>query len=262
MTIFRLATLNVHSFSNPKTYENNLEELVELLKPYNLDLIAVQEIENGKDWTKFCELLSLPHHIFGESDGYYIGNGIASRYPIKFHSNQQTICEYISGRRSLLKVCLDSEDLFLKDRIFGVTHLDQINENVRLEQIKEFNPYENNIDILMGDMNSLTYDDYTDDYYQKNILQLRKKSNWEKPCFQLTELIKNQWNYQDAFKQINPDAKDEQVVTSRFKTRIDYIYLHSRINHSCILKKCSIIDTKNITDHNAVLAVFQSKYSI
>jgi hypothetical protein len=111
----------------------------------------------------------------------------------------------------------------------------------------------------MGDMNALTRSDYSDDYYRKNLVELRKKSYWEKPCFDLTELITNQWNFQDAFKQINPNAKDEQVVTCRFKTRIDYIYLRPRPDDLWILKECSIINTENATDHNAVFAVFEQK---
>jgi endonuclease/exonuclease/phosphatase family metal-dependent hydrolase len=257
MTTFRIATLNVHSFDDPSTYTINVERLVSILKPYNLDLIGVQEISNGKNWPKFCNLLSLSHQIFGASDGNYLGNGIASRYPIKSYSNQQTTFSAEGGKRSLLKCSLDGDHPFINDQIFGVTHLDHLSEYYRLKQIKEFNPIENNIDILMGDMNALTKEDYSDDYYQKNILELRQKSHWEKPSFDLTEFVRNQWGYKDAFQQMNPHAKDEQVVTCRFKTRIDYIYLHPRCQNSWILKECSIINTQNVTDHNAVYAVFE-----
>jgi len=258
MTTFRIATINVHSFNNSSTDKNSIEQLVSILKPYHLDLIAVQEITNGTNWPQFCEQLSLPHQIFGATSGNYFGNGIASRYPIKSHSNK-TSGSSGGEKRSLLNCCLDGDHSFIQDRIFAVTHLDHLNENNRLKQIKEFNPLENNIDILMGDMNALTRNDYSDDYYQKNILEFRKKSYWEKPRFDLTEFITNQWNFQDAFKQINPNAKDEQVVTCRFKTRVDYIYLRPRPNDLWILKECSIINTENATDHNAVFAVFEQK---
>jgi endonuclease/exonuclease/phosphatase family metal-dependent hydrolase len=259
MMTFRIATINVHSFNDPSTYKNNVERLVSSFKPYDFDLIAVQEISDGKKWSTFCELLSLPHRIFGESEGTYFGNGIASRYPIKLYSNQTSSFSTGGRKRSLLQCYLDGDHSFIKDRIFAVTHLDHFDENDRMKQIKEFNPLEDNIDILMGDMNALTRDDYSEDYYQKNIVQLREKSRWEKPCFHLTELITNQWNFQDAFKQINPHAKDEQVVTCRYKTRIDYIYLRPRINDSWFLKQCSIINTQNVTDHNAVFAIFEQE---
>jgi endonuclease/exonuclease/phosphatase family metal-dependent hydrolase len=259
MTTFRIATINVHSFNDPLTYKNNIEKLVLILKPYHLDLIAVQEIADDNDWSIFCERLSLPHRIFGSSAGKYFGNGIASHYPIKSYSNQQSSLTYQGERRSLLQCCLNGDHSFFKDRIFGVTHLDYINEYNRLKQIEEFNSFIDNIDILMGDMNALTRNDYSDYYYQKNLVKVRENSQWEKPCFDLTEFITDQWNFQDAFKQINPDAKDEQVVTCRYHTRIDYIYLRPRINDSWILKECSIINMENATDHNAVFAVFEQK---
>jgi endonuclease/exonuclease/phosphatase family metal-dependent hydrolase len=257
MTTFRIATINVHSFNNPSTHKTSIEQLVSILKPYDLDLIAVQEISSSTRWPTFCEQLCLPHHIFGAASDYF-GNGIASRYPIKSYSNK-TSGSSSGERRSLLNCCLDGDHSFIQDRIFAVTHLDHMNEHDRLNQIREFNSFENNIDILMGDMNALTRSDYSDDYYRKNLVELRKKSYWEKPCFDLTELITNQWNFQDAFKQINPNAKDEQVVTCRFKTRIDYIYLRPRPDDLWILKECSIINTENATDHNAVFAVFEQK---
>ena len=188
-----------------------------------------------------------------------MGNGIASRYPILSHSNQQNSFSGEGGRRCLLHCTLDGDHPFIKDRIFAVTHLDHLDENDRLKQIKEFNPLENNINILMGDMNSLTRDDYSDNYYQKHIVELRDKTKWEKPCFDLTQLITNQWSFQDAFKQINPQLKDKQVATCRFGTRIDYIYFRSQDNDQWILKVCFNVDMQNATDHKAVIAIFQQK---
>ncbi|CAF2587268.1 unnamed protein product [Rotaria sp. Silwood2] len=259
MTTFRLATINVHHFADPLTYENNVERLVTILKPYNFDLIAVQEANDDEKWSKFCNLLGLNHFIYGPCQKHILGNGIASRYPIKSYSNQQTSCFCSGGKRSLLQCCLYSDHPFVKDRIFAVTHLDYLNENNRLQQIKEFDPLKKNIDILMGDMNSLTRDDYSNNYYEKNVLELRKQSNWEKPYFDVTQLITNQWSFKDALKQINPNLKDEQIATCRYQTRIDYIYLRPRINDSWILKDCSIINTQNATDHNAVFAIFEQK---
>ncbi|CAF0790778.1 unnamed protein product [Rotaria sordida] len=262
MTTFRLATLNVHSFADHLAYRDNMNRLINILKPYNFDLIAVQETLNDDNWSKFCNLLGLNHFIYGPCEEHIFGNGIASRYPIKTYSNQRTSYSYLGGRRSLLECCLDSNHPFVKDRIFAVTHLDHLNEHDRLKQIKEFDPWNKNIDIFMGDMNSLTQDDYSNNYFEKNIFELRKKSNWEKPYFDVTQLITNQWLYKDAFKQINPNLKDKQLATCRYGTRIDYIYLHPRIYDSWILKDCSIIDTQNATDHNAVFAIFEQKQNL
>ncbi|CAF4772558.1 unnamed protein product, partial [Rotaria sp. Silwood2] len=63
----------------------------------------------------------------------------------------------------------------------------------------------------MGDINALTREDYSDDYYQDNIIEIRQKSQWEKPRFDLTNLIRHEWNYEDAFKLINPTLKNKQI---------------------------------------------------
>jgi endonuclease/exonuclease/phosphatase family metal-dependent hydrolase len=256
MSTLRLATLNVHSFRSTSNYDSNISELVSILEPFNLDLIAVQEIQNNDKWTKFCSRLGLSHSIYGKCNGDSFGNGIASRYPILSHTNQISFaCP--GERRSLLQCRLDNDHPLIQNRIFAVTHLDHLDEGDRLEQLKEFNPYKENIDILMGDMNALTKDDYSDDYYQNAIVKIREQNRWEKPRFDLTKLITDEWGYQDAFKLINPEKQNEEVATCDYRTRIDYIYVHLRINDQWKLTKCSIIDTKKATDHMGVFAEFE-----
>jgi endonuclease/exonuclease/phosphatase family metal-dependent hydrolase len=259
MTTFRLATINVHSFHNRSEHTNNIYDLAAILNPLNLDLLAVQEVFNDENWINFCQLLSLPSNAFNSSDEDYFGNGIASRYPIQSYSNQLANNFCPGHRRSLLQCNLDGNHPFIIDRTFAVTHLDHLKENTRLAQIQEFNPYKQNIDILMGDMNALTRDDYSDNYYRNIVRGKREKSRWEKPFFDFAKLITREWKYQDAFKLINPELKDEQVATCRFGTRIDYIYIHPRVNDQWTLTECSIINAQPATDHNVVLAVFEQK---
>jgi endonuclease/exonuclease/phosphatase family metal-dependent hydrolase len=258
-TTFRLATINVHAFESGSKRRNNVNDLVAILNPLNLDLLAVEEVHNGESWPKFCQLLSLLYFIFDSSYGEFHGNGIASRYPIRSSTSQQSSFTCLGGERSLLQFSLDGDHPFIQDRIFAVTHLDYLDEDDRLKQIKEFKPHQQNIDILMGDMNALTREDYSDDYYQNIVAGKREESGWEKPRFDLTKLITDEWGYQDALKLINPQLKDEQVVTCDYGTRIDYIYIHPRVNDQWTLTKCQIIDTKGATDHNAVLAEFVKK---
>jgi endonuclease/exonuclease/phosphatase family metal-dependent hydrolase len=242
MTTFRLATINVHSFRKPSDYKRNISELVSILEPLNLDLIAVQEIQNKDQWEEFSGRLSLPHSASGSCNGYSFGNGIASRYPIKSYSHQETTFHCEGGNRSILQCSLDD----VENLSFAVTHLDHLDEDVRLKQINEFKPHKKNIDILMGDMNALTREDYSNEYYQNIVAGKRERSKWEKPRFDLTELITHQWDYQDALKLINPQIKDEQIATCDYGTRIDYIYVHPRVNDQWTLTQCSIIDTKGV----------------
>jgi exonuclease III len=111
----------------------------------------------------------------------------------------------------------------------------------------------------MGDMNALTRDDYSENYFRNIVRQKRIKSRWEKPYYDLVKLLTRECKYEDAFKLINPELKDEEVATCRFGTRVDYIYVHPRVNNQWIIKDCSIIHTQPVTDHNAILAVFEQK---
>jgi endonuclease/exonuclease/phosphatase family metal-dependent hydrolase len=255
MTTFRLATINVHTFRRPSNRAINIEDLVSILKPLDLNLIAVQEVHNNYQWKKFCQDMSLPYTVYGTYAGNIADNAIASSHPITSHSNKQSTLICPGGIRYFLQCSLNG---FEKLK-FAVTHLDYIDEDNRLKQIKQFNPYEQNIDIFMGDMNALTREDYSDRYYQKNVLETRQASHWEKPRFDLTKLITDEWGYQDAFRSFNPQLKDEQVSTCRFGTRIDYIYVHPRIYDQWKLTKCEIIDTEKATDHNIVFAEFELK---
>ena len=257
--IFRIATINVHGFvsGSSRGLKNNVNDLVSILNPLQLDLVAVEEVLNDSNWNEFCEKLSLKDIIFDATYGDDHGNGFASRYPIKSWSSQRSSFACSGGRRGIIQCSLQIDHPFISNRLFGVTHLDHRNEDDRLKQIKEFEPHKNQIDILFGDMNALTREDYSDHYYREEIVLKREKSSWEKPRFDLTRLITEEWGYQDAFTKLNPTLKDEQVVTCDYGTRIDYIYIHPRLNEQWKLSKCEIIDTKGATDHNAVFAQFQ-----
>jgi endonuclease/exonuclease/phosphatase family metal-dependent hydrolase len=261
LTTFRVATINVHAFHSHSgfTNRNNVNDLVSILNPLNLDLLAVEEVCNDNNWPNFCENLSLKHFIFDSTYGKYHGNGIASHYPIGSSSSQRQCFSCPGGTRSLLQCSLDGDHPFIQNRLFAVTHLDHLDENNRLKQIKEFRPHKKNIDILLGDMNALTREDYSDHYYRHIVLEKREESRWEKPHFDLTKLIRDEWGYQDAFRSFNPQLKDEQVVTCDYGTRIDYIYVHPRVYDKWKLSKCEIIDTKGATDHNIVFAEFELK---
>ena len=256
---FRLATINVHGFSSGPSRGsiNNVNELVSILNPLNLDLLAIEEVVNDKNWTNFCEKLSLKYFIFDETFAKFHGNGFASRYPIRSSSSQRASFSCSGGKRGILQCSLDIDHPLISNRLFAVTHLDHLNEDNRLKQIKEFKPHKNNIDILFGDMNALTREDYSDQYYRDEIIRKREKSSWERPRFDLTRLITEEWGYEDILTKFNPQLKDEQIVTCDYGTRIDYIYVHPRLNEQWKLIKCQIIDTKGATDHNAVFAEFE-----
>jgi endonuclease/exonuclease/phosphatase family metal-dependent hydrolase len=78
LTTFRSATINVHTFRRPSNRTINIDNLVTILKPLNLNLIAVQEVQNNYRWKKFCQDMSLPYSAYGENAGNIADNAIAS----------------------------------------------------------------------------------------------------------------------------------------------------------------------------------------
>jgi hypothetical protein len=109
MLTFRLATLNVHFFQSSLFFHNNIFDLVSILQPLCLDLIAIQEIRNNREWKQFFTDLSFQYSIYGECHKDLFGTGIASRYPIasSFHITS-TPCE--GEMKCLLQCSLDGFD--------------------------------------------------------------------------------------------------------------------------------------------------------
>jgi len=254
MSTFRFVTVNVFSFRHPEKYESNLTDLVSIFSELNLDLIAVQEIQDDDKWKKFRSRLGFDYSACGMAHRKYFGNGFACRHPIICSENQVTD-SYPGGKRAFLQCSLQGFEQIQ----FAVTHLDHLNEDCRLSQIAEFQPNEKQIDILMGDFNALTRNDYSDRYYQNIVEGKRRQSGWELPRFDLTNLLTNEWKYEDVFRIANPELKDEDVSTCAYGTRIDYVFLHPRLTDRFFVNKCEIIDTKGVTDHNAVFVELKSK---
>lgn len=257
---FRIATINVHSFNNPWTRRDNAKDLAHLLKPFDLDLIALEEAYQGNSLNTFQQHLSLQHVIFGRSYTSAEGNAVISRYPFSQHENYISTHHARGGDRSILRFQLESDDhSFVHNRKFAVTHLDHMNEDDRLAQMTTFAPHEIDTNILMGDMNAVTREDYSDRYYKDIVYGKRKKTGWELPRFDLIRLITNSYGFRDAFREMNPTANDQHVATCPYGTRIDYIFFRPVADECWMLKQCFMVDTLQYTDHQAVYATFETQ---
>ena len=258
-TVFRIATINVYSFRNPWKAGNNAKDLANLLRSLDLDLVAVEEANNSESLEIFRQHLSLGHVIFGKSYAPSEGNAIISRYPFRHHEHYMSDHRCGGGMRSILRFQLEGDHPFLLNRNFAVTHLDHLSEDDRLAQMSTFASHRTNTNILMGDMNAITREDYSDQYYKEIVYGKRKETRWELPRFDLVHSITNTYGFRDAFREMNPDAKDELVATCPYGTRIDYIFYRPIVDDSWTLQQCSLVDTLRYTDHKAVLAEFQTQ---
>ena len=263
----RMATLNVHFFTDFRG-RSNVYPLVDVLKPLSLDVIAVQEAFHTDQppgrgpmahhfLTLLAKLLDIPHIAFGSTVREY-GNGVLSRFPLKSSTSYRS--EKLDGQnvRGMLAVKVDHDFFHEHQATLYVTHLDQISETTRLTQWDSFEKRMDSSDrlrLIMGDFNALTIGDYSDEYFRKNIRDVRKQNDWESPQDALTTKIKAS-GYHDCWREMNKDTIDEPAVTCAYGTRIDYIWRRGELAHGWSANECQIFPSENATDHNGVLITF------
>lgn len=264
---FRVGTLNVHFFTDLKGF-SNVHRLAEILKPMSLDFLALQEaLHTDKPsgtapkryyyFKLLSDLLQLPHTAFCNTT-YEFGNGILSRYPVKISNNYRTETIGEHHRRGMLAVEIQND--FFKDNnaSFYVTHLDQISEQIRLKQIDQFEKYihrSHDFQLIMGDFNALTFEDYSNDYFNKYIRDIRETNSWEKPFNLVTNKMK-EYGYNDCWREMNNESINDQVVTCEYGTRIDYIWKRGELKNGWKINECRIFSGEKATDHNGILITF------
>jgi endonuclease/exonuclease/phosphatase family metal-dependent hydrolase len=234
----------------------------------SFDVLALQEVlhtdkplgvapERHYHFKLLSDLLQLPHIAFCHT-AHEFGNAILSRFPLTSSINYYTESFPNHNKRGMLAAKIEHE--FFKDNnaTLYVTHLDQISEQVRLKQIEQLEKYVCNSDdfqMIMGDFNSLTFDDYSDDYFNIHIHNVRKQNSWEGPFNLVTNKMK-QNEYVDCWREMNKEAINDQVVTCVYKTRIDYIWRRGELKNGWKIDECKIFPTESATDHNGVLVTF------
>lgn len=221
-----IMSLNVHNFFNSEMIETDLKTY-KIIKNY--DIIALQEVYN----MEILNRISFEYNYI-----YDKGNVIMTKYPIQLIKCNTTFPCNIS------LITLPSN---IKIFVINV-HLNYQDEKKRIEEMKEIEQVLDNYtrfypSILLGDFNSLTRDDYNKKEWT-NIAKIRKYGNWELPVHILTDNLLKSW--QDS-------GHKNKIPTSRYNTRIDYIYT-KRINYVFY----DIIQTiHTLSDHNLVSIFFK-----
>ena len=162
---------------------------------------------------ELADSLGLPFISFGKAtdDGYFgtfdYGNAILSRYPIvaEEHHVVKPHERHQAGRR------IEAEDRCISivtlqitptsQQTFCVTHLDQLSDELRVEQLTEMLEYANAVGdhIMCGDFNAFQRSDCTEEQWQK-ILDDAASKNWTPPAETngACELVAKM-GYRDAF---------------------------------------------------------------
>jgi endonuclease/exonuclease/phosphatase family metal-dependent hydrolase len=264
---FRMGTLNVHFFSNLKG-ESNVHHLANILQPMSFDVLALQETlhtekppgvspERHYHLKLLSDLLELPHLAFSNTS-FEFGNAILSRLPLKNIVQYHTEAVENHSARGMLGIQIDNEFFNDNDATLYVTHLDQISEQLRLKQINQFEESicgGGGLQLIVGDFNALTFDDYSDDYFNIHIHDVRQRNKWEGPVNLLTVQMKMNGCH-DCWREMNEEAINDQVVTCIYKTRIDYIWRRGELKNGWKMNECKIFPTNDATDHNGILINF------
>jgi endonuclease/exonuclease/phosphatase family metal-dependent hydrolase len=162
---------------------------------------------------ELADSLGLPFVSFGKAtdDGYFgtfgYGNAILSRYPIvaEEHHVVQPHERHQAGRR------IEAEDRCISivtlqttptsQQTFCVTHLDQLSDELRVEQLTEMLGYADAVGdhIMCGDFNAFQRSDCSEEQWQK-ILDDAASKNWTPPAETngACELVAKM-GYRDAF---------------------------------------------------------------
>lgn len=266
----RIISLNVHFFQD-LSGNSNEQRIGKILKSFDADIVAFQEafhteldegetLPNRYHLRNLSKFLNLPHRAFCDvSQGF--GNGLLSRFPLK-HS-ESYFAEKIRAerRRGMLEVTVEHPFFDENQAKLYVVHLDQIKESTRLEQWKIFEKYlQNNskLQLLMGDFNALSLDDYSRDYLNRFINEVRSKNSWEPAVEFLTQRIKAA-GFIDCWRETNRDVRDENSITCAYNTRIDYIWRRGSFSSNWKMKFCQIFPTNEATDHHGLIVQFDKE---
>lgn len=225
----KIGSLNVHKL---EPYEDRCNDIVQLIKDNQIDIMCFQEMTRAG--------LQKLNEDIKWNDMFWFGNAILTKLKI-LNSTNISLPKFRGG----LKLTLINENN--EKIIVMLTHLDHLHEDNRISQLRELNPYLQNVDFLIGDFNSLNPEDYSKNGYEK-INKQRLAARLERARNEVIDMIKS-FDFN-----INPFISP----TCPYGTRVDYIfYKRSFMGRYKIKEKIDeVIDTtiSDISDHNLITA--------
>lgn len=246
--ITKIATYNVKRFDMP-----DLTSILRLLDEEDVDICGLQEVPGKTKLEKLIAKDSKYGCVFDEMYFSY-GNGLIyrkDRYTVQ--SKKLHILKNGKGKKGALEVVLKTiaEQDQTSYRVF-VTHLDHKTEPQRLSEIDVLLKIATAVGephFIIGDFNSLKQQDYTEEEWVE-IARVRYEGNWESPQIDVVARMEST-GYRDL---LNPESSLHVLPTSRFNTRVDYIFASPSIDPKSIVE-CAVIESKtNESDHKPVIA--------
>lgn len=259
-------SLNVHFFTDAKgavAFDGVVDKLRQL---DGLDVVCLQEA-NASSVEELARALGGWHAATRSS------TAVLSRLPFKRVAPQPL--QYGRNFRCT-RVTLDLGSFFGKvtgsdeaELDIVSVHLDYRCETTRLAEVELIGDTDGPA-LIAGDFNALTRADYSDAAWA-SIAAVRKKSTWEVPTSELTDRLvskagassqkrtkggKKCFGFVDAWRAAA--ERSGPLGTSRFDTRIDYIYVTKAASEKLRVVSCDhVACIPSPSDHNAVLGSFQ-----
>jgi len=283
----KVATYNIHMWVDDK-YVSNLDRVAEVVNPQDPDILCLQEVyswDDKKQWsevepwneTEFLRKTRFSHCLRWQ------GVAILSKTKIsikEYGEGQEEDLEKEGGAyHKLLEQAPVEERRSLDENrpryvtaeashvgqesvpVFWLSCVHLMHRYAKL-RLEDLNRIASDLTPLLklqkpqiwaGDFNALTKSDYSEDEWNK-ILDLRQKNGREAPSSDVTDFMET-LGFRDSWIE---DNKPPPRATSRFDTRIDYVYTSESFNKSWELK--SILHfLHDASDHSCVIATFSLK---
>eukprot|EP01018_Ginkgo_biloba_P039696 Gb_07911 [translate_table: standard] len=244
---------------SPRIHENSNRNrsILEVLREVDADLVALQEVkaeeEKGmKPLSELAEALGMKY-VFAESWAPEYGNAVLSKWPIKSWSIQKIVDA--SDFRNVLKVVVDvpsSGELH-----FHCTHLDHLDEDWRMKQIKAMMDMNNAPHILIGGLNSLDTMDYSQERWE-DIVKFYEDKGKPTPKGEVMKLLRGK-GYVDAkhfageCESVVVLARGQEVQgTCKYGTRVDYILASRHAPYKFVPGSYAVVSSRGTSDHHVV----------
>jgi len=265
----RIATYNIHGWVDADNI-SNLDRVVEVVNKHDPDILCLQEVYPC--WELPCLLEFLRKSSF-EHCVRWEGCAVLSKgkFNIREYGDAEDIAELGGSyhnpleqapgfacnrpRYVTVQVMLGNTPLFF----LTCLHLLPMYSKRRLEEIEriysDLKPLfkSSEAQVWAGDFNTLTQSDYSRDEWQE-IVRKRRGEGRESPNGDVTNIM-DRLGFQDSW--IVAD-KPSPRTTSRFDTRVDYVFTSETFDAKWVLKSL-IHSPHDASDHSFVMSVYSMK---
>lgn len=231
--VIRVATFNIHKLETRESIEKVLDANC-------IDICGLQEVPGEKPLRRV--LGDTWACLFDYGYPNYGTGLIYKRAKFNVEKKLTHTLKGTPGKKTAFEVWLSNvsnPNVIIR---IVVTHLDHKTEEQRMKELtvlQKILPREPHI--LLGDFNSLTRSDYSNDEWQ-SISDTRAANRWEEPKTNVTSTLTG-LGYIDVLS-----ASKAVAPTCRFNTRVDYIFSLG------VPYQCSFVaESQGVSDHKVVI---------